>query len=49
MYLGEVQLWSELDASLPAVEIVPVHRCDGSGTTFGFTSYLAEGVTNEEW
>jgi phosphate transport system substrate-binding protein len=28
--------------SLPAAQITPVHRSDGSGTTFNFTHYLAQ-------
>ncbi|WP_326594890.1 phosphate ABC transporter substrate-binding protein PstS [Streptomyces sp. NBC_01803] len=32
------------DLDLPGREIVPVHRSDGSGTTYVFTSYLANEV-----
>jgi phosphate transport system substrate-binding protein len=49
IYLGEITTWSDpalkaLNPSLnlPNLPIVPIHRADGSGTTFNFTYYLAE-------
>ncbi|HTV98064.1 MAG TPA: phosphate ABC transporter substrate-binding protein PstS [Steroidobacteraceae bacterium] len=54
VYLGEITNWSDpaLKAlnpslSLPNLPIVPVHRADGSGTTFNFTYYLGE--VSPEW
>ena len=32
---------------LPSLAIAPVHRADGSGTTFVFTSYLS--AVSPEW
>lgn len=47
IYLGEITSWSDPaiarlnpDGRLPNLPIVVVHRADGSGTTFIFTSYL---------
>jgi phosphate transport system substrate-binding protein len=34
-------------ASLPNLDIVVVHRADGSGTSYGWTDYLSK--TNPEW
>lgn len=49
MYLGEVATWGDtkLVALNPRLEgntvpITPVHRCDGSGTSFAFTDFLAK-------
>ncbi|KAA2237444.1 phosphate ABC transporter substrate-binding protein PstS [Salinarimonas soli] len=49
IYRGEVKAWNdkriaELNpgVTLPAANITPVYRSDGSGTTSIFTSYLAE-------
>ncbi|MFC3694798.1 phosphate ABC transporter substrate-binding protein PstS [Chenggangzhangella methanolivorans] len=54
IYLGKVKTWSDPaikalnpDLALPADEIRPVRRSDGSGTTFAFTSYLAK--ISEGW
>jgi phosphate transport system substrate-binding protein len=54
IYLGEITNWSDpaiaalnKDLKLPNVDISPVYRSDGSGTTFVFTSFLA-GV-NADW
>ena len=35
------------DVKLPALAIAPVHRADGSGTTFVFTDYLS--MQSPEW
>lgn len=35
------------DAKLPAADIMPVYRSDGSGTTFVFTDYLSK--VSENW
>ena len=49
IYLGKITKWNDpalktlnpkLD--LPNLPIVPIHRADGSGTTFNFTYYLGE-------
>jgi phosphate transport system substrate-binding protein len=36
------------DRDLPDVEIIPVHRSDGSGTTSVFTTYLEDAAANWE-
>lgn len=48
IYLGEITNWSDpaiaalnKDVKLPDLDIAPVYRSDGSGTTFVFTSFLA--------
>lgn len=52
MYLGEITTWGHADlvAINPALAgnptpIVPVHRADGSGTTFAFTDFLARSAS----
>jgi phosphate transport system substrate-binding protein len=47
IYAGEIKMWNDPRISkmnpglhFPAKEITPVHRSDGSGTTFNFTHYL---------
>jgi phosphate transport system substrate-binding protein len=52
--LGKITKWNDPaivalnpDATLPATDIQTVHRSDSSGTTNGFTSYLA--AVNEAW
>ncbi|HTW93400.1 MAG TPA: phosphate ABC transporter substrate-binding protein PstS [Tepidisphaeraceae bacterium] len=47
IYLGKVTQWNDPSiaaanpgATLPNLAITPVHRSDGSGTTFVFTNYL---------
>ncbi len=47
IYLGKITKWNDPaisalnpDANLPATDITTVHRSDGSGTNFVFTSYL---------
>jgi len=49
IYAGEIKMWNDpriakLNPGLhfPAKAITPVHRSDGSGTTFNFTHYLAQ-------
>ena len=49
IFIGDITSWDDpliSDAnpgvSLPDTSIVTVHRSDGSGTTFAFTSYLAK-------
>jgi phosphate transport system substrate-binding protein len=48
IYLGEIKQWNDPalaalnpGVSIPKQEIVVVHRSDGSGTTYLFTSYLS--------
>ena len=48
IYLGQIHLWNDPaiqalnpGVTLPNQNITTVHRSDGSGTTFVFTSYLA--------
>ncbi len=54
IYLGKITNWNDpaLKAlnpklDLPNLPIVPIHRADGSGTTFNFTYYLGE--VSPEW
>ena len=54
IYLGKVTKWNDAaitalnpGVALPDAAIAPVSRSDGSGTTFGFTSYLSK--VNAEW
>jgi phosphate transport system substrate-binding protein len=54
IFLGKVSKWNDPaiaalnpGISLPDAAIAPVRRADGSGTTFGFTSYLSK--VNAEW
>ncbi len=49
MYQGRITRWNDAairalnpGVPLPGVKVVPVHRSDGSGDTFLFTSYLAK-------
>jgi phosphate ABC transporter phosphate-binding protein len=48
IYLGTITRWDDTaikqlnpTANLPSETIIPVHRSDGSGTTFVFTGYLS--------
>jgi len=48
IYLGKIQKWNDTrlkeinpDLDLPNLQITPVYRTDGSGTSFVFTNYLA--------
>jgi phosphate transport system substrate-binding protein len=52
--LGKITKWSDTElarvnpaVSLPAENIVPIHRADGSGTTFVWTEYLSK--VSPEW
>ncbi|WP_421725141.1 phosphate ABC transporter substrate-binding protein PstS [Bauldia sp.] len=54
IFLGEINTWDDPriqrlnpDVVLPAMTIVPVHRSEGSGSTFAFTRYLA--AESEAW
>jgi len=54
IYLGNITKWNDPkikalnpDVDLPDLAIVPVHRSEGSGTTFIFTDYLSS--VNPAW
>lgn len=54
IYLGTITKWNDPEianpnpsASLPASDIVVVHRQDGSGTTYVWTDYLTK--VSEDW
>ncbi|MFY9514178.1 MAG: phosphate ABC transporter substrate-binding protein PstS [Rubrivivax sp.] len=54
IYLGKITKWNDAavtalnpGVALPDAAIAVVRRADGSGTTFGFTSYLSK--VNAEW
>ncbi|HEY3886555.1 MAG TPA: phosphate ABC transporter substrate-binding protein PstS [Vicinamibacterales bacterium] len=54
IYMGTIRNWNDskiaalnAGATLPNLPIVVVHRSEGSGTTFIFTSYLS--AVNPEW
>jgi phosphate transport system substrate-binding protein len=54
IYLGNITKWNDPKiaalnpgVSLPDLAIVPVHRADGSGTSFIFTDYLS--AVNPAW
>ncbi len=54
IFLGNITLWNDPaiakwnpGLALPALPITVVHRSDGSGTTFLFTSYLS--IADAEW
>src|SRR5499433_3415861 len=54
IFLGKITHWNDPaiakenpDVKLPAAAIVPIHRSDGSGTTYIFTDYLSK--VSEEW
>jgi phosphate transport system substrate-binding protein len=54
IYLGKITKWNDpaivdlnKGVTLPDLDIAPVYRADGSGTTFVFTSYLAD--VNADW
>lgn len=54
IYLGKITKWDDAaikainpGLALPAADIAPVRRADGSGTTFIFTNYLSK--VNAEW
>ncbi|MGB4654421.1 MAG: phosphate ABC transporter substrate-binding protein PstS [Bacteroidales bacterium] len=54
IYLGNITRWNDSriaainpDVKLPNLEITPVYRSDGSGTTFNFSEYLCD--VSPEW
>jgi len=54
IYLGKIKKWNDprlvaenSTVKLPNLEITPVYRSDGSGTTFNFSEYLT--VVSPEW
>jgi phosphate transport system substrate-binding protein len=54
IYLGKIKKWNDpvlVQANrgrrLPDLDIVVIHRADGSGTSYSWTDYLSK--TNEEW
>jgi phosphate transport system substrate-binding protein len=54
IYLGNITKWNDPKiaalnpgVNLPDLAIIPVHRSDGSGTTFIFTDYLT--AVNDAW
>src|SRR5918999_506562 len=54
IFLGQITTWNDPriqelnpELTLPSENIVVVHRSDGSGTTFVWTSYLS--AVNQEW
>lgn len=54
IYLGKITRWNDPiliaanpGVSLPAADIVPIHRSDGSGTTYIWTDYLSS--VSDEW
>jgi phosphate transport system substrate-binding protein len=51
IYKGQITTWNDAKiaklnkgASLPATKITPVHRTDGSGSTYAFTRWLSSAV-----
>ncbi len=54
LFSGDIATWNDRQiaalnpgVTLPDIAVAPVHRADGSGTTFVFTSYLAK--TSADW
>lgn len=54
IFMGTIKKWNDPQlkkdnpaVNLPGEEIIPVHRSDGSGTTFVFTDYLSK--VSPEW
>jgi len=54
IYLGKIKKWNDPalmklnpGASLPSLDITPVYRSDGSGTSYNFTDYLSK--VSSEW
>jgi phosphate transport system substrate-binding protein len=54
IYMGKITTWNDKKiaaanpgVSLPAAPILPVHRSDGSGTTYIFVSYLS--AVSRDW
>ena len=54
IFLGKISSWNDKriaeinpDVKLPEIDILVIHRSDGSGTTFVFTDYLSK--VNRQW
>jgi phosphate transport system substrate-binding protein len=54
IFLGKIKKWNDKriarlnpEVVLPSMDIVVVHRSEGSGTTFIFSDYLSK--VSEEW
>ncbi len=54
IYLGKIRKWNDPklrvinpDVPLPDLDITPVYRSDGSGTTYNFSEYLS--MVSPEW
>jgi phosphate transport system substrate-binding protein len=54
IFLGKITKWNDpriasanTGVTLPATDVVVVHRADGSGTTYGWTDYLTK--VSPEW
>jgi phosphate transport system substrate-binding protein len=54
IFMGKIKKWNDPrlakdnpGVKLPGDEIIPIHRSDGSGTTFVFTDYLSK--VSPEW
>jgi phosphate transport system substrate-binding protein len=54
IFLGKIKKWNDPrlkqlneGVNLPDLEVLPVHRSDGSGTTYIFTDYLSK--VSDEW
>ncbi len=54
MYFGDITSWDDPalqelnpDVELPGGDLIPVHRSDGSGTTYIFVTYLSS--VNQRW
>jgi len=54
IYLGKIKMWNDKaiaasnpGVALPGAPIMPVHRSDGSGTTYIFMTYLSD--VSREW
>ena len=54
IFAGDIKKWNDLrikkanpDLNLPAIDIIPVVRADGSGTTYAFTNHLS--VISTDW
>lgn len=54
IYLGQITRWNDRriaalnpDVTLPAQDIIVVHRSDGSGTSYIFTDYLSK--VSQDW
>ena len=52
LFSGDISMWNDKQiaalnpgVTLPDIAVAPVHRADGSGTTYVFTSYLAKAST----